>query len=255
MRTILRILALVVALASSSAFGAEIKVMISGGLSSTYNELVPLFERESGHKVTTVSGASMGPSPNAIPNRIDRGEPVDVVFMVGDALGDLVNKGKVVAASRVDIANSKIAMAVRAGEPKPDITTVEGLKRAMLEAKSIAYSESASGVYIEKTLMPRLGIWEQVKAKSRMVRDEPVAKAIARGDAQIGFQQLSELKPVAGIEIVGMLPADAQKVTVFSAGIATNAAQPEAGRALIAFLASERTRATLVNAGLEPTGR
>jgi len=255
MRTILRILALAVVLASSPAFGAEIKVMISGGLSSTYNELVPLFERESGHKVTTVSGASMGPSPNALPNRIDRGEPVDVVFMVGDALGDLVNKGKVVAASRVDIANSKIAMAVRAGEPKPDITTVEGLKRAMLEAKSIAYSESASGVYIEKTLMPRLGIWEQVKAKSRMVRDEPVAKAIARGDAQIGFQQLSELKPVAGIEIVGMLPADAQKVTVFSAGVATNATQPEAGRALIAFLASERARATLVNAGLEPIGR
>src|SRR5258706_5662679 len=255
MRTILRILALAVVLASSPAFGAEIKVMISGGLSSTYNELVPLFERESGHKVTTVSGASMGPSPNALPNRIDRGEPVDVVFMVGDALGDLVNKGKVVAASRVDIANSKIAMAVRAGEPKPDITTVEGLKRAMLEAKSIAYSESASGVYIEKTLMPRLGIWEQVKAKSRMVRDEPVAKAIARGDAQIGIQQLSELKPVAGIEIVGMLPADAQKVTVFSAGIATNATQPEAGRALIAFLASERARATLVNAGLEPIGR
>ncbi len=255
MRTILRILALAVVLASSPAFGAEIKVMISGGLSSTYNELVPLFERESGHKVTTVSGASMGPSPNALPNRIDRGEPVDVVFMVGDALGDLVNKGKVVAASRGDIANSKIAMAVRAGEPKPDITTVEGLKRAMLEAKSIAYSESASGVYIEKTLMPRLGIWEQVKAKSRMVRDEPVAKAIARGDAQIGFQQLSELKPVAGIEIVGMLPADAQKVTVFSAGVATNATQPEAGRALIAFLASERARATLVNAGLEPIGR
>src|SRR5436190_7087762 len=198
MRTILRILALALVLASSPAFGAEIKVMISGGLSSTYNELVPLFERESGHRVTAVSGASMGPSPNALPNRIDRGEPVDVVFMVGDALGDLVSKGKVVAASRVDIANWKIAMAVRAGEPKPDIATVEGLKRAMLEARSIAYSESASGVYIEKTLMPRLGIWEQVKAKSRMVMDEPVAKAIARGDAQIGFQQFERAQTGRG---------------------------------------------------------
>ena len=140
----------------------------------------------------------MGPSPNALPNRIDRGEPVDVVFMVGDALGDLVSKGKVVAASRVDIANWKIAMAVRAGEPKPDIATVEGLKRAMLEARSIAYSESASGVHIEKTLIPRLGIWEQVKAKSRMVMDEPVAKAIARGDAQIGFQQVERAEARRG---------------------------------------------------------
>ena len=246
---------LAVAIAIGVSHAAEIHVMISGGLTSTYNELVPQFERATGHKVVTSSGASMGPSPKAIPNRIERGEPVDVVFMVGDALGDLVNAGKVVPASRVDIANSKIAMAVRSGEAKPDISTLEGLKRALLGAKSIAYSESASGVYMERTLLPRLGIWEQVKDKSRMVRDEPVGQAVARGEAQIGFQQLSELKPVPGIDIVGMLPEEAQKVTVFSAGIATSARQPDAGRQLIDFLSSAPAGEVLKRAGMEPIRR
>ena len=242
-------------LVSTACLAAEVRVMISGGLSSTYEELVPQFERETGHKVTTARGPSMGTTPQAIPNRIDRGEPVDVVIMVGEALGALIERGKVVAASRVDIANSKIAMAVRAGDPKPDISTVEALKNTMLAAKSIAYSDSASGVYIETTLIPRLGIAEQVRGKARMIPAEPVAKVVARGDAQIGFQQLSELKPVAGIEIVGLLPGDAQKVTVFSAGLATNAPQPAAGKALIDFLASDRAKKTLVDAGLEPLSR
>jgi molybdate transport system substrate-binding protein len=248
-------LLLAAAIAVGIAQAAEIHVMISGGLTSTYNELVPQFERETGHKVVTASGASMGPSPNAIPNRIARGEPVDVVFMVGDALGDLEKAGKVVPSSRVDIANSKIALAVRSGDAKPDISTLDGLKRAFLDAKSIAYSESASGVYIERTLLPRLGIWEQVKDKSRMVRDEPVGQAVARGEAQLGFQQLSELKPVKGIEIVGMLPAEAQKVTVFSAGISTSARQPDAGRQLIEFLSSAKAGEVLARAGMEPIPR
>jgi molybdate transport system substrate-binding protein len=197
----------------------------------------------------------MGTTPQAIPNRIDRGEPVDVVIMVGDALGVLIEGGKVVASSRVDIANSKIAMATRAGDPKPDISTVEALRSTMLAAKSIAYSDSASGVYIETTLIPRLGIADQLRGKARMIPAEPVGKVVARGDAQLGFQQLSELKTVPGIEIVGLLPGDAQKVTVFSAGLATNASQPAAGKALIDFLASERAKKTLIDAGLEPLTR
>ena len=135
-------------------------------------------------------------------------------------------------------------MAVRAGDPKPDIGTVEALKRTLLEAKSIAYSDSASGVYIETTLIPRLGIADQLRGKARMIPAEPVGRVVARGEAQIGFQQLSELKPVSGIEIVGLLPGDAQKVTVFSAGLATNAPEPAAGKALIDF-----------KAGLEPIAR
>jgi molybdate transport system substrate-binding protein len=148
----------------------------------------------------------MGTTPQAIPNRIDRGEPVDVVIMVGEALTELIKRGKIVPASRVDLVRSSIAMAVRSGDPKPDISTVDALKGTLLDAKSIAYSDSASGVYLEKELFPRLGIAEQLRGKARMIPAEPVGKVVARGDAQIGFQQLSELKPLAGIETWACFP-------------------------------------------------
>ena len=237
------------------ALAGEVRVMISGGLSSAYEALSPEFTRETGNTLTTARGPSMGVTAQAIPNRIDRGEPVDVVIMVGYALDDLVKRGKVVPSSRVDIANSSIAMAVKSGEPKPDIGTLEALKKTLLEAKSIAYSDSASGVYIEKTLLPRLGLWEQVKGKARMVPAEPVGKVVARGEAQIGFQQLSELKAVPGIDIVGLLPEGAQQVTVFSAGIAANAANPEGAKALIDLLLSPRGKAAITATGLEPIAR
>jgi len=237
---------------AAASLAAEVKVMISGGLSAAYEELGHDFERDTGNKLTTVRGPSMGATPQAIPNRIDRGEPVDVVIMVGDALTGLVQRGKVVAASRVDIARSSIAMAVRKGDPKPDISTVDALKRALLDAKSIAYSDSASGVYIERELLPRLGIAEQLKGRARMIPAEPVGGVVARGDATLGFQQLSELKPIAGIEIVGLLPEGAQKVTVFSAGISADSKEPAAARALLDYLATPRARAVITRTGLEP---
>ena len=234
------------------ALAAEVKVMISGGLSAAYEELGHDFERETGHKLTTVKGPSMGTTPQAIPNRIDRGEPVDVVIMVGEALTGLVQRGKVVASSRVDMARSSIAMAVRKGDANPDIGTVDALKRALLEAKSIAYSDSASGVYIERELLPRLGIAEQLKGKARMVPAEPVGQVIARGDAQLGFQQLSELRPIAGIEVVGLLPEGAQKVTIFSAGISADSKEPAAAKALLDYLATPKAREVITRTGLEP---
>jgi molybdate transport system substrate-binding protein len=237
---------------ATTSLAAEVKVMISGGFSAAYEELGREFERETGHTLTTSRGPSMGTTPQAIPNRIDRGEPVDVVIMVGEALTELVKRGKVVPASRVDLVRSSIAMAVRSGDPEPDISTVDALKRTLLDAKSIAYSDSASGVYLEKELFPRLGIAEQLRGKARMIPAEPVGKVVARGDAQIGFQQLSELKPVAGIEIVGLLPADAQKVTIFSAGIGTDSKQPQAAKALLDFLTSPKSRPVITRTGLEP---
>ena len=239
-------------LVATASLAAEVKVMISGGLSAAYEELGRDFERDTGHKLVTVRGPSMGSTPQAIPNRIDRGEPVDVVIMVGDALTGLVQRGKVVASSRVDMARSSIAMAVRKGDAKPDIGTVEALKRAMLDAKSIAYSDSASGVYIERELLPRLGIAEQLKGKARMVPAEPVGQVVARGDAQLGFQQLSELKPIAGIEVVGLLPEGAQKVTVFSAGISADSKEPAAAKALLDYLATPQAREVIARTGLEP---
>jgi molybdate transport system substrate-binding protein len=239
-------------LLAGSAHAAEVRVMISGGLSAAYNVLVPEFERTTGHKVLTAYGPSMGTTVNAIPIRLERGEAADVVIMVGYALGDLVGQGKVVADSRVDLVKSLIGICVKADAPKPDISSPEALKRALLAAKSIAYSDSASGAYISTDMFQRLGIHEEMKDKARKIPAEPVAGVVARGEAEIGFQQFSEMLPIPGIDIVGPLPPELQKVTVFSAGIASVSKEPEAGKALIKFLASPAARNAIVKSGLEP---
>jgi molybdate transport system substrate-binding protein len=157
-----------------------------------------------------------------------------------------------VPGSRVDLVRSRIAMAVRAGAPKPDISSVDALTRALLSAKSIAYSSSASGVYLSTELFPRLGIVDRIAGKVRQIESEPVGAVVARGDAEIGFQQISELRPVKGIEIVGPLPDGAQRVTVFSAGISSRAKDADGAKQLIAFLASPAAAAVIEKSGLEP---
>jgi molybdate transport system substrate-binding protein len=235
------------------ASARDIKVMTSGAFTAPFLELVPEFERATNNKVATAFGASMGGAPDSIPSRLQRGEPVDVVILAAAALDDLIKHGKVVAGSRVDLVRSSIGMAVKAGAPKPDISSVEGLTRTLLDAKSIAYSDSASGVYLSTVLFPRLGIADRVGPKSRKVAgNERVGALVARGDAEIGFQQISELLPVPGITYVGPLPPGAQQVTVFSAGIAVGAKEPEAARTLIKFLASGAATATIIRTGLEP---
>jgi molybdate transport system substrate-binding protein len=235
---------------AGAAQAAEVHVMISGGLSAAYNALVPEFEKATGNKVVTAYGPSMGTTVNAIPTRLDRGEPADVLILVGYALDDLVKKGK--ATSRVDLVNSKIGVAVKAGSPRPDISTADAVKRALLAAKSVAYSDSASGVYISTEMFDKLGITADMKDKAKKIPATPVAEIVAKGEAEIGMQQISELKAVAGVDIIGPLPESLQKVTVFSAGIASASKEPEAGMALIKFLASPAARETIVNSGLEP---
>jgi molybdate transport system substrate-binding protein len=237
---------------TGAAGAAEIRVMISGGLTAAYKALVPEFERASGHKVLTAYGPSMGTTVNAIPVRLERGEPADVLIMVGYALGDLVKQGKVIADSRVDLVKSAIGIAVKSGAPRPDISSAESVKRALLAAKSIAYSDSASGVYVSTEMFQRLGIADEMKDKARKIPAIPVGEIVAHGDAEIGFQQISELKPVAGIDIVGPLPDQLQKITVFSAGIASASKEPDAGKALIKFLASPAARAEIVKSGMDP---
>jgi molybdate transport system substrate-binding protein len=239
-------------LLSVSASAAEVRVMISGGLTAAYKVLVPEFERATGHTVLTAYGPSMGTTQNAIPVRLERGEPADVLIMVGYALGDLAKQGKVISDSRVDLVKSPIGIAVKSGAPKPDISSGDGLKRALLAAKSVAYSDSASGVYVSTEMFGKLGIADEMKDKARKIPATPVAEIVARGDAEIGFQQISELLPVAGVDIVGPLPPELQKITVFSAGIATVSREPEAGKALIKFLASPAARAAIVKSGMEP---
>lgn len=241
-----------VLLLAGQAAGEEIRVLASGGFTAPYNEVVPEYERATQNTVVTSFGASMGGAPDSIPMRLERGEPVDVVILASTALDELIEQGKVVRGSRVDLVRSGIGMAVRAGAPKPDISTVEALIRTLLEAKSIAYSASASGIYVSTKLFPRLGIAEQIRDKSIRVVSERVGAVVARGDAEIGFQQVSELLPIAGLDYVGPLPPEAQEITVFSAGVAAGAKNPEAARKLIQFLASPAIIPAIRKAGLEP---
>ncbi|MGJ4994101.1 extracellular solute-binding protein [Bradyrhizobium sp. HKCCYLR20261] len=240
---------------SGAAQAAEVHVMISGGMTAAFKALVPEFERRSGHKVTIAYGPSMGTTANAIPVRLDRGEPADVLIMVGYALSDLTTKGKVVPDSHADLANSPIGVAVKSGTPHPDISNADAVKRMLVAAKTIAYSDSASGVYVSTEMFDKLGIKDEMKGKARMIPATPVGEIVAQGEAEIGFQQISELKPVHGIDIVGPLPAGLQKITVFSAGIATNAREPEAGKALIHFLGSPDARKVIAESGLDPIVR
>jgi molybdate transport system substrate-binding protein len=237
---------------AGAAFAGEIKVMTSGAFTAAFRQLIPEFERRTLNKVVTAYGASMGNAPDSIPNRLQRGEHADVVILAADALDVLIKQGKVVPGSRVDLVRSKIGMAVRAGASKPDISSVDALKRTLLQAQSIAYSASASGVYLSTELFQRLGVADQILGKSKKIESEPVGAAVARGDAEIGFQQISELLPVAGIDYVAPLPAEVQRVTVFSAGIAVGARAPEAARALIKFLASLAAAPAIRKSGLEP---
>lgn len=234
------------------ALAVEIHVMSSGGLTASFQALAPVFERKTGHTIRLVLGPSMGTAEDAIPVRLKRGEAADLLLMVGYALGGLVEEGVVAPESRVDLANSKIAMAVRAGEPKPDIGTLDAFKAALLGARSIGYSDSASGVYIEREMYRKLGLHDELAPRSRMIVSERVGNVVARGDVQVGFQQVSELLPVKGIQIVGPVPDEVQSVTVFSAGIPAASREPGAARDLVAFLRSDEGVAAMRASGLEP---
>jgi molybdate transport system substrate-binding protein len=236
----------------TAARADEIKVVTSGGFTAAYLQLVPEYESATHNKLNTQFGPSMGTTHNAIPVRLERGEEIDVVIMAAPALDELIKQGKVRADSRVDLIKSYIGMAVKAGAPQPDISTVEALKRTLLAAKSIAYSDSASGVYLSTELLPKLGIAGQIMSKAKKIEADPVGGVVATGEFEIGFQQISELLPVKGIDIVGPLPPGAQKITVFSAGIPTTSKHPEAARALIQWLASPAAYAAIKKSGVEP---
>ncbi|EAY71760.1 ABC-type molybdate transport system periplasmic component [Burkholderia dolosa AU0158] len=237
--------------AAANVQAAELHVMSSGGFTAAYKVLGPRFAVQTGNTLDTALGPSMGKSPEAIPNRLARGEPADAVIMVGYALDELIRQGKVIPGSRVELADSRIGMVVREGAAKPDIGTAEGLRQTLLHAKSIAYSDSASGVYIERELFKKLGIDEQVKPKAKMIPRIPVASVVANGDYEIGFQQVSELLPVPGVTFVGKIPESLQSVTRFAAGIPVGAQHPEQAKALLDYLASPGVQADVKATGLD----
>ena len=252
-RTIIVIAAL---LAIRPACAADLRVMISSGFHGAYSELGPAFERATGNHLITTRGPSMGDSPEAIPARLARGEVADVVILDGGAADELGKRGLVRADSKIELARSLIGMVVREGAEKPDIGSVAAFRNTLLTAKSIAYSDSGSGTYLSTTLFRKLGIADQIAPKSRKVRGppsgEPVAAVVARGEAEIGFQQVAELIHVPGITFVGALPAEVQPMFSFAGVLTATAREPEAARALLLYLSSREAAAAITKAGLMP---
>jgi molybdate transport system substrate-binding protein len=245
------IVALAVLVAVPATAFAQVKVLMSAGFSAAYQELLPEFERTTGVKVVTTTGGSIGTGPNTIGSLLRRGVPADLVILAREGLSALIAEGRIVAGSDIDLARSTIGMIVRAGAPKPDISTVEAFKQTLLRAKSVAISTSTSGVYLTTQLFPRLGIADQMAGK--MITSG--AAAVGTGDAEIGLQQISEVLSVKGAVFVGAIPAEVQYVTVYAAAVVAGSTEIEASKALIAVLSSERAAETIKKSGMEPSRR
>jgi len=237
------------ALVSGIASAAEIKVLSTQATEQSYRELVPQFEKATGHKVTTIFTGTLDAE-----KRLAAGEQYDLLIMAQDQIDQHLKDGKLAQGSRVDLARSGVAVGVKAGARKPDISTVEALKRTLLNAKSIGYSTGPSGNYVI-ALFERLGVAEQVKPKMKQTATGVfVGSIIANGDVEIGFQQVSELSQYEGVDYVGPLPAEVQNYTTFSSGILSNAKQAEAARALVRHITSPQAGAVYRKRGMEPAG-
>lgn len=231
---------------------ADLVVMISGGFKSTYEALAPGFEKKTGSRLVSVPGPSEGSTMQAIPNRLARGEAADVLIMVGLALDKLVRQGDALGSSEVELALSPIGMCVRSGTPVPDISTVGRFRQVLLNATSIAYSDTSSGVYISSTLFKKLGIQSQVQGEARKILGTPVAEIVAQGKAEIGFQEVAEILPVRGATFVGRIPDQVEYLTRFSAAVDSRSRNQPLARQLIEYLASPTALPVLEKMGLEP---
>jgi len=240
----------------TAARAADVHVMISAGFFHVYSELGPAYEKATGNHLITTRGPSLGDSPEAIPTRLARGEEADVVIMDGHGADMLDKKQMTKPGSRINLAESFIGAVVRTGQPKPDISTTDGLRKALLAAKSVAYSDSSSGTYLSTVGFKKLGVAEEVAKKSRKVRGppsgEPVAAVIARGEAELGFQQVAELIHTPGVDFVGTVPAEIQPPTYFVGALPAKAKQAEAATALLRFLSSAEAAPVITKAGLKP---
>ena len=232
---------------SGIANAAEIRVISTQATQEAYLELVAQFEHTSGHKVATVFSGTLN-----VQKRLADGEPCDLIIMAGPAIDDQIKLGSAVAGSRVDFAKSGTGLAVRKGAAKPDIRSVDALKKTLLTAKSIGYSTGPSGLYM-LSVFEQLGIADQVKGKLKQTPSGVfVGTLIASGETEVGFQQISELAHFAGIDYVGPLPGDLQRMTMFSTGIHAGAKQADAARALVKFITAPAAAPVIRKHGLEP---
>src|SRR3954451_6740220 len=228
---------------------AEVKILTAGAMKAVVLELVPQFEKETGHKAVVDNDTAGG-----IAKRIDGGEAFDVAVITPGALNDLAKKGKVVADSRTNVARVGVGVVVKEGAPLPDISTVDAFKRALIAAKSVAYIDRASGgssgIYLSG-LFDKLGVAADIKPKAKLKQGGYVAELIANGEAELGLHQISEILPVKGVKLVGPLPAEVQNYTSYAAAVTTDAKQPEAARALIKLLSGSAADSVLKARGME----
>ena len=234
------------------SFAAEIHVITSGAFATAFKELVPLYEKKSGNTVKISFGSSMGAAPDSIPSRLAKGETFDVLILAGPALDGFIKKGDVAPGTRVDLANSTIGASVKKGAPKPDISTVAALKQTLLDAKSVAYSASASGTYLSTELFEKLGVAEQMKRTAKKIYSERVGSVVARGEAELGFQQVSELISIDGLDFIGEIPEEVQQIVPFSAGITATTRNQQAAKELVQFLASAQAAPIIKQTGMNP---
>ena len=244
--------ALALTFLSVNAFAQDVKVMISGGFKAALEKLAPEYEHRTGDKIVIIPGPSMGNTPQAIPNRLARGEKADVVIMVGDALEKLEKASQTQPGSRTELADSPVGMVVKKGADIPDISSDAKLRETLLQASSIAYSDSASGRYVSQTLFKKMGIEKEVAGKATMVERIPVASEVAKGKYAVGFQQVSELLPVQGVTFIGKIPDNLQYITRFAGAVTRDAEHPAEGKALLNYLASPPSREVIRETGMIP---
>jgi molybdate transport system substrate-binding protein len=228
---------------------ATLKLISSMATREVLNELAARFERDAGQKVVTEAAGGVD-----VAKRVQNGEAVDVVVLASNAIDKLIADGKVLAGTRVDIVRSGVSIAVRAGAAKPDISSEEAVKRAVMSAKTLSYSTGPSGVYLEK-MFERWGVLEQIRPRIVVPPPgKPVGSLVADGTVELGFQQLSELINLAGIDVVGPLPPAIQTITIFSGGVSANCAQPDVARAVLKFMASPVAASAKKRHGMEAAG-
>lgn len=230
---------------------ARLNVLISGGFSGAYEQLLPQFERACGVKVTTASGASQGTGPQTIAAQLARGVPADVVILSREGLTELIAAKRIATATDVDLARVPLGVAVRAGAPKHDVTTVESFSQILLDAKTVAIPASTSGIWLTTELFPRLGIAEKISVKV-MPRGADATRAVASGDADVGVLPVSEIVHAAGVELAGSIAPEIQFVQVFSAAVVAGSGEIAGAKRLVAYLASAQASEAIRKSGMEP---
>jgi molybdate transport system substrate-binding protein len=233
------------------AAAAQLKVMISGGFSTAYRQVLPEFEKGTGLKVTTLSGASQGKGPETIAAQLARGVAVDVVIMSREGLSELMKEGRIAAGTDADLATAAIGVAVRAGAKKPDVSTIEGFRQALIGANLVAVPASTSGIFLMQEVFPKLGVSDKIKVRV-MPRGSQSADLVVKGEAALAVQPVSELIHVQGLSYAGEIPREVQLIQMFAAAIVAGSKEAEAGRKLIAFLTSSGTVSAIRQNGMEP---